>query len=163
MPFPILVGGHQLQGINRAIKFGQGWIPGWRPFDELKEWIGILRSKAEEAGRDPASMIVAPQLSCLLGKTKEEAEQRYMNSGMVQHRRSLAYTGRDPMLAMENNLVGNPELVLEKVEFLDQIGADHLACITFCVESVPEYMEQVHWFQEEVIKPYRLRHSREIR
>lgn len=158
-PFPLLVGGHQLQGITRAINFGQGWIPGWRPFEELKEWIEILRVKAEEAGRDPASMIVAPQLSCLLGKTQEEAEQRYMNSGMVQHRRSLAYTGRDPMLAMENNLVGTPELVLEKVEFLDRIGADHLACITFCVESVSAYIEQVHWFQEDVMKPYRKSHT----
>lgn len=158
-PFPLLVGGHQLQGITRAVTFGQGWIPGWRPFNELEEWIRILRLKTAEAGRDPAAMIVAPQLSCLLGRTQEEAERRYMNSGMVQHRRSLAYTGRDPMLAMENNLVGAPELVREKVEFLDRIGADHLACITFCVESVPEYIEQVHWFQEEVIQPYRKKHS----
>lgn len=158
-PFPLLVGGHQLQGITRAVTFGQGWIPGWRPFEELKEWIGILRRKTEEAGRDPASMIVAPQLSCLLGKTQEEAEQRYMNSGMVQHRRSLAYTGRDPMLAMENNLVGTPESVLAKVDYLERIGADHLACITFCVESVSAYFEQVHWFQEEVMKPYRLSHA----
>jgi probable F420-dependent oxidoreductase len=158
-PFPLLVGGHQLQGISRAVSFGQGWIPGWRPFEELEEWTGILRSKAKEAGRDPKSMIVAPQLSCLLGKTQEESVQRYMNSGMVQHRLSLAYTGRDPMLALENNLVGTPESVLEKVEFLDRIGVDHLACITFCVESVSAYIEQVHWFQEEVIKPYRKRHS----
>ncbi len=161
-PFPLLVGGHQLQGITRAIKFGQGWIPGWRPFDELKEWIGILRVKAGEAGRDSKSMIVAPQLSCLLGKTQEEAEQHYMNSGMVQHRKSLAYTGRDPMLAMENNLVGTPETVLEKVEFLDQIGADHLACITFCVDSVSAYIEQVHWFQEAVMNPYRQHHPKVV-
>ncbi len=153
-PFPLLVGGHQLRAIDRAVSLGQGWIPGWRPFEELKEWTGILRSKAEEAGRDPDSMIVAPQLTCLLGRTKEEAEQRYMNSGMVQHRLSLAYTGRDPMLAMENNLVGTPESVFEKIEFLDRIGVDHLACMTFCVETVSAYLEQIHWFQEEVMKPY---------
>ncbi len=158
-PFPLLVGGHQLRTIDRAVALGQGWIPGWRPFEELKEWTGILRSRAEEAGRDPASMIVAPQLTCLLGRTEEEAEQRYMNSGMVQHRKSLEYTGRDPAVAMVNNLVGTPDQLLEKIEFLDGIGVDHLACMTFCVESVSEYIEQVHWFQEDVMTPYRKMHS----
>lgn len=158
-PFPLLVGGHQLRAIDRAVALGQGWIPGWRPFEELKEWTGILRSRAEEAGRDPASMIVAPQLTCLLGRTEEEAEERYMNSGMVQHRKSLEYTGRDPALAMANNLVGTPEQLLEKIEFLDEIGVDHLACMTFCVESVSEYIEQVHWFEEDVMTPYRKMHS----
>jgi probable F420-dependent oxidoreductase len=154
-PFPLLVGGHQLRAIDRAVSLGQGWIPGWRPFEELEEWTGILRSRAQEAGRDPESMIVAPQLTCLLGRTHEEVEQRYRNSGMVQHRKSLAYTGRDPSLAMENNLVGTPEAVLEKIEFLERIGVDHLACMTFSVESVSAYIEQVHWFAEEVMEPYR--------
>jgi probable F420-dependent oxidoreductase len=154
-PFPLLVGGHQLRAIDRAVALGQGWIPGWRPFEELEEWIAILRAKAEESGRDPDSMIVAPQMTCLLGRTQEEVEQRYLSSGMVQHRLSLAYTGRDPTLAMANNLVGTPESVLEKIELLDRIGVNHLACMTFCVESVSAYIEQVHWFQEEVIKPYR--------
>lgn len=154
-PFPILIGGHNKRAIDRAVAFGQGWIPGWRPFEELREWIGILRERAAAAGRDPGSLIVAPQLSCLLGRTQEEAEQRYQRSGMVQHRISLRYTGRDPMLAQEHNLVGSPERVLEKVQFLHDAGADHLACITFCVNSVDEYREQLQMFAEEVITPYR--------
>lgn len=158
-PFPLLVGGHQQRGIDRAVAHGQGWIPGWRPFEELKEWIEILREKAEAAGRDPASMIVAPQFSCLLAATQDQAEKDYMNSGMVQHRISLAYTGRDPSVAMENNLVGSPEVVLEKLEFLHEAGVDHLACITFCVESVEQYEEQLHMFAEEVVAPYRRLHA----
>lgn len=158
-PFRILVGGHQQIGIDRAVAHGQGWIPGWRPFQELKQWIGILRQKAEDAGRDPAAMIVAPQFSCLLGSTQEEAERDYLNSGMVQHRLSLAYTGRDPSVAMENNLVGTPSMVLEKLEFLREAGVDHLACITLCVESVERYEEQVRMLAEEVISPYRAAHK----
>lgn len=158
-PFRVLVGGHQQRGIDRAIKYGQGWIPGWRPFDELREWIGILREKAAEAGRDPASLIAAPQLSCLVGRTQEQAERAYAESGMVAHRVSLAKTGRDPALAMENNLVGSPETVLERLEVLHDAGADHLACITFCVNSVSEYFEQLHMFAEEVIAPYRRAHG----
>lgn len=154
-PFPILVGGHQKFGIDRAIKYGQGWIPGWRPFEELKEWIELLREKAAAAGRDPQSLIVAPQFSCLVARTQEEAERRYRDSGMVQHRLSLAYTGRDPELAMANNLVGCPEVLLQKIGQLQEIGVDHLSALTFCVNSVSEFSEQLHFFAEEVMQPYR--------
>ncbi len=158
-PFPVLVGGHQLKAIDRAVRLGEGWIPGWRPFEELREWIGIFREKAAAAGRDPEKMIAAPQLSCLVARTHEEAERRYMESGMVQHRHSLAYTGRDPKLAMDNNLVGSAEEVLGKVEALHEAGADHLACITLCVNTVSEYHEQMHFLAEEVIRPYRRSHD----
>ena len=60
---------------------------------------------------------------------------------------------------MDNNLVGSPEEVLEKVEFLHDAGADHLACITFCVGSVAEYFEQLEAFAEQVIAPYRAAHG----
>ncbi len=158
-PFRLLVGGHQQRAIDRAVAYGQGWIPGWRPFDELKDWVAILREKATQAGREPAEMIVAPQFSCLLGTSQEQAEEDYMNSGMVQHRISLAYTGRDPSVAMENNLVGSPEVVLEKLDFLRDAGVDHLACTTFCVESVPQYLEQMHMFAEQVMEPHRKAHA----
>ena len=158
-PFPILIGGHQQRGLDRTIRFGQGWIPGWRPFSELQEWIALLREKAAEAGRDAHSIIVAPQFSALVARTQEEAERRYMNSAMVQHRVSLAYTGRDPGLAMENNLIGCPEVVLEKLEKLREYGADHLAATVFCVNSVSEFNEQVHYFAEEVMQPYRQSHD----
>jgi len=158
-PFPILVGGHQEKGIARAIRFGQGWLPGWRPFLELREWIGRLRDAAAEAGRDPQSLIVAPQLSCVVGRTQEEAEQRYAESAMVQHRVSLAYTGRDPSLAMRNNLVGSPDVILEKLEQLHSFGVDHLAATTFCVNSPAEMTEQVQFFAESVLAPYRQTHG----
>ena len=154
-PLRVLVGGHRQVALDRAVAHGQGWIPGWRPFDELEDWIRLLRQKAEAAERDPASLIVAPQLSCLVAPTHEEATNRYLQSGMVQHRESLAYTGRDPELARDNNLIGSPEVVLEKLERLSRAGVDHLACITFCVESREEYEEQVRFFAEEVMTPFR--------
>ena len=158
-PFPLLVGGHQERALDRAVTFGQGWIPGWRPFDELREWIGVFRAKAAEAGRDPAQMIAAPQLAALADASHETATQRYRESGMVQHRLSLAYTGRDPNLAMDNNLVGSPEAILEKLDVLHDAGADHIACIHLCLNTVQEYEEQLHLFAEEIIRPYRRAHG----
>jgi probable F420-dependent oxidoreductase len=159
-PFPILVGGHQKFGIDRAIRYGQGWIPGWRPFDELREWIALFYEKAAIAGRDPGSLIVAPQFSCLVGRTQEEAIKNYEQTGMVNHRASLAYTGRDPALATENNLIGCPQDILEKIERLESYGVNHLSAITFCVRSVNEFQEQVHFFAEEVMQPYRRSHEK---
>lgn len=158
-PFRVLVGGHQKRGLDRVVKFGQGWIPGWRPIEELEEWTRLLREKAAEAGRDPASIIVAPQFSCLVARTQEEAEARYQKSGMVQHRISLAYTGRDPKLAMANNLIGCPEVLLEKLERFRAFGADHLAAMSFVVNSPGEFSEQVHFFAEEIMRPYRQSHG----
>lgn len=158
-PFPILVGGHQEKGIERAIRFARGWLPGWRPFPELREWIVRLREQAAAAGRDPASLVVAPQFSCVVGRTQEEAEERYANSAMVSHRVSLAYTGRDPGLALRNNLIGSPEVILEKLEELHSFGVDHLAATSFCVNTPAEMDEQVHFFAEEVLYPYRRAHG----
>ena len=45
----------------------------------------------------------------------EEAERRYMASGLVAHRKSLAYTGRDLSKQVTANLVGSPDLIREKV------------------------------------------------
>jgi probable F420-dependent oxidoreductase len=158
-PFPLLVGGHQKFGIDRAVRFGQGWIPGWRPFEELRDWITLLREKAAEAGRDPQAMIVAPQFSCLVARTREEAIRRYQQSGMVGHRVSLAYTGRDPALSLENNLIGSPVSILEQLERLHEFGVNHLSALSFCVNTVDEYAEQMHYFAEEVMAPYRRAHG----
>jgi len=161
-PFPILVGGHQEKGIDRAIRFGQGWLPGWRPFPELREWIARLRERAFVAGRDPTALIVAPQFSCVVGRSQEEAERRYRESAMVRHRVSLAYTGRDPDLAMRHNLIGSPEVILGQLEELRSFGVDHLAATSFCVDTPEEMDEQVHFFADAVLGPYRRSHGEAV-
>ena len=155
----ILVGGHHRRGIDRAVRYGAGWIPGWRPLDELAQWISDLRARAQDAGRDPASLIVAPQFSCLVGTDHSATEQRYSSSGMVQHRISLARDGRDPTKSLHNNLIGGFDEVGERVDRLYAMGADHLACSTFCVDTVEEWFEQIEMFASEVIAPFRQRHG----
>jgi probable F420-dependent oxidoreductase len=155
----VLVGGHQQRGIDRAIRYGAGWIPGWRPLGELAMWIAMLRERAATANRDPSSLIAAPQLSCLIGRDHLAAEGRYLASGMVQHRRSLAFDGRDPAKSLHNNLIGGFEEVYERIERLHEMGADHLACTTFCVETVEEWFEQLELFAVEIMRPYRRAHG----
>ena len=58
-PFPVYVGGHNLQAVDRAARWGSGWLPGWRPFEELRERIDRLRERAAALGRDLSRQVEA--------------------------------------------------------------------------------------------------------
>jgi probable F420-dependent oxidoreductase len=154
-PFPIYVGGHNEQAVARAARLGQGWLPGWRPFEEVRERTALLRRLTAEAGRDPREVEAAVQFTVMLGRTPEEAAARYRKTGMVQHRRSLAHTGRDPALAEGNNLIGSPPSVLSKLEFLAEAGVDHLCALQFPHDTVTEMLEQMEWFAKDVVQAFR--------
>jgi probable F420-dependent oxidoreductase len=149
-PFALWIGGHNLEAVERAARFGTGWLPGWRPWPELAERIKALKRRAAELDRDPAAIEIAPQFSVTVAKTAEEAERRYMASGLVAHRKSLAYTGRDLSQQVVANLVGSPDLIREKVEGLAAIGVDHACALMVPADSMTEFEEQVQWFAETV-------------
>jgi probable F420-dependent oxidoreductase len=151
-PFPLFIGGHSMESVDRAARLGEGWLPGWRPLSEMKERIEYLRRRATECGRDPKSIEVAPQFSFTIARTMEEAERIYMESGLVAHRKSLAYTGRDLSQQVVANLVGSPDVILEKVAYLRSIGVDHCCSLMVPANSMSELIEQIEWFAEDVIK-----------
>jgi probable F420-dependent oxidoreductase len=151
-PFPLFVGGHNLAAVERAARYGQGWLPGWRPFPELAARIATLKQRAAELGRDPSEIEIAPQFSILVDKTLEAAERRYMASGLVAHRQSLSYTGRDLSQQVVANLVGSPDIILEKVAKLKAIGVDHCCALMIPASSIGEMDEQIAWFAEAVMR-----------
>ena len=150
-PFPLYVGGHNMEALRRAVRFGSGWLPGWRPLVEMAERIATLKQTAEAAGRDPASIEIAPQFAVTVGRSMEEAEARHMASGLVAHRTSLAYTGRDLSHQVVVNLVGTPEIILEKIDKLRAIGVDHCSALMFPTDTVSEMDAQIEWFAREVM------------
>ena len=83
--------------------------------------------------------------------TAEEAERRYMESGLVAHRKSLAYTGRDLSKQVIANLVGSPDLLREKVAGLEKIGVDHACALLIPADSMAEFEDQVEWFAKTVL------------
>jgi len=153
-PFPIYVGGHNTAAIARAARFGQGWLPGWRPFAEVKERTALLRRLTAEAGRDPGEVEAAVQFTLFMGETPESAAAGYRRTGMVHHRQSLAHTGRDPALAEANNLIGSPASLLDKLAVLAGAGVDHVCAIQFPQDSVSEMLEHMEWFARDVVAPF---------
>jgi probable F420-dependent oxidoreductase len=150
-PFPLFIGGHNMKAVERAATIGQGWLPGWRPFHEIGERIQALHHLAEAAGRNPKEIEVAPQFSLHIGKTQDEAERTYMKSGLVAHRISLSHTGRDPAHQVTGNLVGSPQTIIDKIQQLKAMGVDHCAAMAVAVNTQSEFIEQLHWFAEEVM------------
>jgi probable F420-dependent oxidoreductase len=150
-PFALWIGGHNMEAVERTARVGTGWLPGWRPWPELEERIKALKMRAAELGRDPAEIEIAPQFSVTIARTAEEAEKRYMASGLVAHRKSLAYTGRDLSKQVVANLVGSPDLIREKVEGLRKIGVDHACALMIPANSMAEFEDQVEWFAKTVI------------
>jgi probable F420-dependent oxidoreductase len=153
-PLPIYIGGHNETAVARAARVGQGWLPGWRPFAEIKQRTALLRRLTAEAGRDPRAVEAAVQFTVFLGRTSEEAAARYRATGMVQHRQSLAHTGRDPSLAEANNLIGSAQRLQEKIGVLRDAGVDHLCALQFPHESVNEMLEQMEWFARDVMPAF---------
>jgi probable F420-dependent oxidoreductase len=150
-PFPIYYGGHNLAAIERAARWGAGWLPGWRPWPELKERIDRLRDRCEELGRPRQAVEVAPEFGVTIAKTAEQAEAIHLASGLVAHRESLNYTGRDLSQQVTANLVGSPESILEKVDGLKRLGVDHCCALMFPTNTMTEYEEQIEWFAKTVM------------
>ena len=112
-PFALWVGGHN-HGDRRARRaIGHRLAAGLAAAGPSSpSGSRLLKARAAELGRDPAEIEIAPQFSLTIAKTVEEAERRYMASGLVAHRKSLAYTGRDLTKQVVANLVGSPDLIL---------------------------------------------------
>ena len=76
-----------------------------------------------------------------------------MKSGLVAHRQSLAYTGRDLSHQVIANLVGSPQTVIGKIEKLKSIGVDHCSALMIPANTLSEMNEQIEWFAQDVM-PY---------
>ena len=53
---PVIVGGDSEAALNRAVKLADGYFPGEGDNERLAKLLERLRNKAEERGRDPASI-----------------------------------------------------------------------------------------------------------
>jgi probable F420-dependent oxidoreductase len=150
-PFPLYIGGHTQRAIERAASWGQGWMPGWRPVAELREWIARLRERLAEVGRGTDSVEVAPELSATIARRHEDAVRRYETSRFARHRRAHDPAKRNPALVIASNLVGGPEAILERVAALADAGVDHCAAMAFPAETLDELLDQWELFSAEIL------------
>ena len=153
-PLPIFIGGNSPQSRERAARIGQGWLPGALPHERLREGRAEIYRRAEELGRDPTTVSIAPQYMCCIGETREKALANFRASPMYLHLQTLAgATLRgQPLDAVEAaNLIGTPAEIVEQIHALEELGVDELAAMSFISETASDMARDMRIFREEVM------------
>lgn len=78
-PIPILIGGHSVASARRAGRLGDGWFPLGVDADTLPKRLAVLRTAADEAGRDAATIELT--LGGMLGATGAAEVERAASQG----------------------------------------------------------------------------------
>jgi probable F420-dependent oxidoreductase len=156
-PLPIYSSGNAEGSIRRAARCCQGWLPAGVGPDRIREGRARLERYAREAGRDPSTIAVAPQLTVCLGVSAEEARARFERSQLYHHLLSLQQStlrGVDVATYVAANLVGTPDQVRAKVAAYREAGASHLCGLLFVGNTVDEMLEQVRLFARHVLPEF---------
>ncbi|MFD1713849.1 LLM class flavin-dependent oxidoreductase [Amnibacterium flavum] len=165
-PLPILSGGNAPGSRERAAKYGHGWIPAVLTPDEIRAGLAEIREIAEVNGRElPAFFDVAPQFSVAVGTSTADALDNFERSQLFQHMRSLSKStlkdqNQDDWI--RRNLVGNGEQMLEQVRAYADAGVTTMSGLLFACNTVEEALDQMAWFAENVIAPYRRETGEEV-
>ena len=153
-PLPMWTSGNTRVAAERAGRWCQGWLPAVMSPDALAEYAGILRDSAEQAGRDPRAIEIAPQIALGIGRTHEQAVAQFRSSWLYHHFLSLRQsTFKDQDLSSgENiNLIGTPDEIGEKLRTFIDAGCTYFPGLIMSTSTVEETLDQMQQFAEEVM------------
>lgn len=151
---PIYFGGNNVNQLRRTAALGDGWLPAGLPLGRITADIVHLRELCEAEGRDFAKIEVAPQYAALVDHDHARAHERFEHSQMHKHLQSLTRSTLKEQAGIsmaEPNLIGTPAEVVEKALALKAAGVTHLLGLYFAVNTVPELLDQMTLFAEEVV------------
>lgn len=153
-PLPMYVGGNDPNAARRAAMYADGWLPAGMPAEQMQVRIAQFREMVAEQNRDYDKVDIAPQLIAYVGKTHEQAIDRFTHSQMYNHLVSLRKStlkGQSGVNFAEINLIGTPDEVVQKAHQFSEAGVKHLCGTYFCADSVSELMDQMQIFAEEIM------------
>ncbi len=151
---PLYVGGNNANNLRRTVAWADGWLPAAVPLERLRKDVQTLHRLAEEAGRDPAAIEVAPQYVVHLGKTRTAALARFEKTQMCAHLTSLRKSTLREQggLGHEDiNLIGTVEEVAGRANQFRKAGVTHLLGLYFAANDVSELHDQMQIFAEDVV------------
>jgi probable F420-dependent oxidoreductase len=151
---PIYIGGNSPHSRERAARVGQGWLPGALPHDRLREGRQEIYRRAEDLGRDPSTVSIAPQYMCCIGETHAEALANFRASPMYLHLQTLlgaTLQGQHLDAVEASNLIGTPIEIVEQIQALEELGVDELAAMSFISPTAADMAHDMKIFKEEVM------------
>jgi probable F420-dependent oxidoreductase len=150
---PIYFGGNNRAHLQRTALSGDGWIPAAMPQETLRHMVQELRQMTEAAGRKFSELQIAPQYIVHVDRNHEKAVARFRQSQMYKHLESLKKStlkGQASFSPEDVNLVGSIETAIERASALREAGVTHFLGLFFAANIVPELLEQMQIFAEEV-------------
>ncbi len=150
---PIYFGGNNPNHLRRTAECADGWVPAGLPKETLKRMVGELKQMTEAAGRKFSDIQIAPQYVVHLGRDHDSAVARYKQSQMYKHFESLKKStlkGQTSSNSEDINLIGSIETVVERANAFREAGVTHFLGLFFAANSVPELLDQMQMFAEEV-------------
>jgi probable F420-dependent oxidoreductase len=157
-PLPMYAGGNHAEVRRRAGEYGQGWMPAVLSVEEMQRGIDDVRAAASRAGRDGATIDIAPQFACSIGRTHEDAIERFHASQLYKHLESLKKSTLKEQQAggfEARNLIGSPDEISERIRAYQKVGVTTCSGILFVANTVPEMHEAIELFGREVIPNFR--------
>lgn len=153
-PFPFYIGGNSKKGMERVAKYGTGWLPSGFTVEEMRERVAQLGELLQQHGRSLSEIDIAPQYTVALGRTHEEACEKYKNSQQYKHMLSLANStmaGIDLDNCIERDLIGTPEELVERIRAYRDAGVTSFPALLFTANTLPEFYQEMEWFAREVM------------
>lgn len=156
-PFPVYVGGNHPNAMERAVRYGRGWLPAGLTPAEIEERNEDLAELCDEYGRDPADIDVAPQLIAAIDRDGETARETFEQSQVFEHLKSLAgSTLKDQSIddLVDQNLIGSPDELVGTLERYHDAGVSHFPAIIFAANDVAGLKGQMETFAETVVPSF---------
>jgi probable F420-dependent oxidoreductase len=153
-PLPMYAGGNHPEVRRRAGQYAEGWMPAVLSPEEMARGIEDVHRAAAKAGRDGGAIDFAPQFACSIGRTHDEAVQRFHASQLYRHLESLRHSTLREQQAggfEQRNLIGSPEEICERIRRYEEVGVTTCAGLLFVANTVPEMQEAIELFGREVI------------
>jgi probable F420-dependent oxidoreductase len=150
---PIYFGGNNQEHLRRTARYADGWIPAGMPAQKLRSMVNQLKNMTEAAGREFSDIQIAPQYVVHLGRDQETAVARFRQSQMASHFESLKNStlkGQASFHPEDINLIGSVDTVVARAMSFREAGVTHFLGLFFAANSVPELLDQMQMFAEEV-------------
>jgi probable F420-dependent oxidoreductase len=150
---PIYFGGNNANHLRRTAQSADGWVPAGLPKETLQRMVRELEQMTEAAGRNFSDLQIAPQYVVHIGRNQDKAVAAYKQSQMYKHFESLKKStlkGQRSLNSEDINLIGSIETVVERANALREAGVTHFLGLFFAANSVPQFLDQMQMFAEEV-------------
>lgn len=149
---PVWVGGWTDNAARRAGIRGEGWIPGWLSPVEMAKGRDVLRSTAEEHGRDPDGITVAVEKLTAISRDRDQALEWALPT-VKQSSMTYERDVDDVQFALDRHIFGSVDDVRRRVEEFAEAGVQHFE-LKFMYPTLDDLLGQMELWAETILAEY---------